>query len=103
MTDEVRKRRQAILAEYAEEEVAAAEVEVAERNAALDVPLNLRIDRALDHELRVRASAAQIPTSALVRQLLRQCVHGESNRREPLTEERVEEIARRVVRDSQAG
>lgn len=85
---------QAIRAEYAEEEAEAAEAEIAERNATLDVPLNLRIDRELDAQLRQHASAEQIPTSALVRRLLRQAVH--EYRRE-LTETDVEAIARRVV------
>ena len=53
---------QAIRAEYAEEEAEAAEAEIAERNAALDVPLNLRIDRDLDEQLKRQAAAAQIPT-----------------------------------------
>lgn len=81
--------------EYAEEEAESADVEVAERTAALDVPLNLRIDRDLDSQLRQRAAAAQIPTSALVRRILRQAVHDP----EPtvLTVEQVEAIARRVL------
>ena len=76
----------------------AAEAEAAETAAALEVPLNLRIDRKLDSQLRQRAAAAQIPTSALVRRLLRQAM------REPdapvLTEERVEAIARRVLAET---
>ncbi len=40
--------------------------------AALDVPLHLRIDRELDVQLRQQAAEAHIPTSALVRRLLRQ-------------------------------
>ena len=63
---EVRAARE----EYAEEEAEAAEAEIAEQNAALDVPLNLRITRGLDARLRRRATAEQIPTSALVRRLL---------------------------------
>ncbi|MGH3501254.1 MAG: ribbon-helix-helix protein, CopG family [Nocardioidaceae bacterium] len=60
----------AIRAEYAEEEA-----EAAERDATLDVPLNLRIDRQLDARLKRQAAAAQIPTSALVRRLLRRALH----------------------------
>jgi antitoxin component of RelBE/YafQ-DinJ toxin-antitoxin module len=69
--------------------------------AALEVPLNLRIDRKLDTQLKQRAAAAQIPTSALVRRLLRQAM------REPgapvLTEERVEAIVRRVLAETKGG
>jgi predicted HicB family RNase H-like nuclease len=92
-----------IRAEYADEEAEAAEAEVAEaevaeRNAALDVPLNLRIDRELDTQLRQRAVAAQIPVSALVRRLLREAMtHPDSA---PLTVEQVERIARRVLTEA---
>jgi hypothetical protein len=88
----------AVREEYAEEEAEAAEAEIAERNAALDVPLNLRIDKDLDTRLKQHAAAAQIATSALVRRLLRHAV------RDPapsvLTVEQVEAIARRVVAES---
>lgn len=89
---------QTIRAEYAEEEAEAAEAEIAEHNAALDVPLNLRIDKDLDGQLKRQAAAAQIPTSALVRRLLRQAVHDPGA--SVLTEEQVEAIARRVVAES---
>ena len=89
---------QAVRAEYAEEEAEAAEAEVAEQRAALDIPLNLRIDRDLDTELKRRAAAAQIPTSALVRRILRHAVHETGI--PALTVEQVEEIARRVVAES---
>lgn len=92
-----RARREAILAEYAEEEAEAAEAEIAEKNAALEVPLNLRIDRELDRRLRRRAAAEQIPTSALVRRLLRQAVH--EHQPVGLTVEQVEMIARQVARE----
>ena len=88
----------AIRADYAEEEAEAAEAELSERNAALDVPLNLRIDRDLDAQLKQRAAAAQIPTSALVRRLLRQAVHDPAA--PVLTVEQVEAIARRVLADT---
>lgn len=88
----------AVRADYAEEEAEAAETEIAERAAALDVPLNLRIDRDLDAQLRQRAAAAQIPTSALVRRLLRAAVH--EHAAPVLTVEQVEEIARRVLADT---
>ncbi|MDN5919264.1 MAG: ribbon-helix-helix protein, CopG family [Pseudonocardia sp.] len=103
MTDDERRGRidaevAAIRDDYAEEEAEAAEAELAERNAALDVPLNLRIDRDLDAQLKQRAAAAQIPTSALVRRLLRQAVHAPAA--PVLTVEQVEAIARRVVADT---
>lgn len=70
-----RSRHEAIRAEVAEEEAEAANAEVAEKAGTLDVPLHLRIDRELDAQLRQRAAAAQIPTSVMVRRLLRQAVH----------------------------
>jgi len=42
---------QAIREQYAEEEAEAAETEIAEKAAALDVPLNLRITKDLDNQL----------------------------------------------------
>ena len=89
---------QAVRAEYAEEEAEAADAEIAERNAALDVPLNLRIDKDLDARLRLRAAAEQIPTSALVRRLLRRAVDDPTA--SALTVQQVEAIARRVVAES---
>jgi hypothetical protein len=103
MTEQDRDTRvdaevRAVRAEYADEEAEAAEAEAAERAAVLEVPLNLRIDKKLDAQLKQRAAAAQIPTSALVRRLLRQAM------REPdapvLTEEQVEAIARRVLAEA---
>lgn len=91
----------AIRDEYAEEEVEAAEIEVAENAAALEVPLSLRITRELDRQLRRRAAAEQVPTSALVRRLLNQAVQGRSA--PVLTVEQVEKIARRVVEESVGG
>ena len=93
-------RREAILAEYAEEEAEAAEIEVAENAAALDVPLNLRITKSLDAQLRRRAAAEQIPTSALVRRLLTRAVQHDTA--PVLTVEQVEAIARRVAGESVA-
>lgn len=100
-TGRIEAQVQAIRAEYAEEEAEAAEAEISERNATLDVPLNLRIDRELDAQLKRRAAAAQIPTSALVRQLLRQAVHDPGA--PVLTVEQVEAIARRVLAESADG
>lgn len=92
-----RARHVAILAEVASEEAEAAEAEGAEQSGALDVPLHLRIDRELDAQLRSRALAERIPTSALVRRLLRQAI-GEQRSSE-LTAAEVENIARRVARE----
>jgi predicted HicB family RNase H-like nuclease len=88
----------AVRAEYAEEEAEAAEREAAENAAALEVSLSLRITRELDLALKRRAAQEQISPSALVRRLLRQATAGGS---EPvLTAKQVEDIARRVVRES---
>ena len=60
MTDDVRRaRHQAIRVEVAQEESDAAEAEVVERAAALDVPLHLRIDRELDVESIARRVARE--------------------------------------------
>lgn len=102
MSDEARIEAEirAVRAEYVDEEAEAAEIEAAENAAALDVPLSLRITKELDSQLRRRAAAEQIPTSALVRRLLGQAVH---DRGAPvLTVEQVEQIARRVVQESTA-
>ncbi|MGH3613940.1 MAG: hypothetical protein ACRDRK_15395 [Pseudonocardia sp.] len=88
----------AVREEYADEEAEAAEVEAAENAAALEVALSLRITRELDGELKRRASQEQISPSALVRRLLRQALQ---RGQEPvLTARQVEEIARRVMRES---
>ena len=88
----------AVRAEYAEEEAEAAEREAAENAAALEVSLSLRITRELDLALKRRAAQEQISPSALIRRLLRQATAG---RNEPvLTVQQVEEIARRVMRES---
>jgi len=96
-----RTRHEAILAEVAQEEAEAAEAEVAEKANTLDVPLHLRIDRELDAELRRRAIAEHIPTSSLVRRLLRQSVHEQGIG--VLTPAEVEDIARRVAREELQG
>jgi predicted HicB family RNase H-like nuclease len=91
-----RARHHAIREEVAQEEAEAAQAEVTEKAATLDVPLHLRIDRELDAELRRQAAEAHVPTSALVRRLLRQAVQ---EPREQLTTADVESIARRVARE----
>jgi len=67
-----------------------------ENDAALNVPLNLRITKGLDAQLRQRAAAEQIPTSALVRRLLASAVQVVATA-PVLTVEQVEAIARRVA------
>jgi hypothetical protein len=88
----------AVRDEYADEEAEAAEVEAAGNAAALEVALSLRIDRELDGALRRRAVQEQVSPSALVRRLLRDALRGGN---EPvLTARQVEEIARRVMRET---
>ncbi len=90
------ERHRAIRADVAQEEAEATEAEVAEKAGALDVPLHLRIDRNLDVELRRQAEIEQVPTSSLVRRLLRQALE---ESREQLTVGQVEAIARRAVQE----
>ena len=100
-TDKARAARRArhedILAEVAQEEAEAAEAEITEKANTLDVPMHLRIDRELDAELRRRAANEHIPTSALVRRLLRQALH--EHHPGGLTAAEVRDIARRVARE----
>jgi len=91
-----RSRHEAIRAEVAVEEAEATEAEAGEKTAALDVPMHLRIDKDLDERLRQRASGEGIPTSALVRRLLRQAMQQGSA---ALSQADVEDIARRVARE----
>jgi hypothetical protein len=85
MTDrDTRARRDAIRAEYAAEEAEAAEAEAVENEQA--------------ETLKARAAAEHIPTSALIRRILTQAVHEPST--SVLTVEQVEEIARRIYRES---
>jgi hypothetical protein len=89
-----RARHDLIRAEVAQEEAEQAEAEIMEKAGVLDVPLHLRIDRDLDTRLRRRAEADQVPTSALVRRLLRSALAEQSP---GLTAADVENIARRVA------
>jgi plasmid stability protein len=84
--------------EYADEEAEAAEIEAAENAAALEVSLSLRITRELDDALKRRSAAEQISPSAMARRLLRQSLQSED--RPVLTTQQVEEIARRIMRES---
>ena len=92
-----RARHEEILGEVASEEAEAAEAEAAEKATSLDVPLHLRIDKELDARLREQATNEHIPTSALVRRLLRQALYERQPR--GLTAAAVEDIARRVTRE----
>lgn len=96
-----RTRHDAIRTEVAQEEAKAVEADIAEKASTLDVPMHLRIDKELDVQLRSRAADEHIPTSALVRRLLRQAV-GEKQP-ESLTSADVEDIARRVAREELQG
>jgi predicted DNA binding CopG/RHH family protein len=96
MTDRTnRVRRDAIRAEYAAEEAESAEAEAVENEQAV---VSVRVPASLAEALKAKAATEHIPTSALVRRLLTQAVQ------EPpataLTIEQVEEIARRVFRES---
>jgi predicted DNA binding CopG/RHH family protein len=91
----VRARRDAIGAEYLDEEAEAAEAEALENDQAV---LSVRVPAALVETLKVRAAQEHVPTSALIRRILVRAVREGT---EPvLTVEQVEEIARRVVRES---
>lgn len=92
-----RARHEVIQAAVAVEEAENAEYEAAETSRALDVPMHLRIDKELDMQLRRRASDEHIPTSALVRRLLRQAMQHQGSAAMSATE--VEDIARRVARE----
>lgn len=101
MTDDNQTRQArhaAIQAEYADEEGEAAELEAAENAAALDVPLNLRITQNLNTQLRQRAAAEHIPTSALVRRILATSV--QTQPATVLTIDQVEAIARRIATET---
>jgi predicted DNA binding CopG/RHH family protein len=90
-----RARRDAIRAEYAAEEAEAAEIEAVENEQAV---ISVRVPASLAATLKAKAADEHIPTSALVRRLLVQAV--ERPPTATLTPEQVEEIARRVFRES---
>jgi hypothetical protein len=96
MTDQTTQaRRDGIRAEYAAEEAEAAEAEALENEQAV---VSVRVPATLAENLKSRAAAEHIATSALIRRILTQAM------REPntpvLTVKQVEEIARRVYRES---
>lgn len=77
MTNDDRDARIAAEVAAVHEEHAEEEAEVAEtagENTGLTIPLMLRIDAALDSELRRRAAEARIATSAVVRRFLREAL-----------------------------
>jgi predicted DNA binding CopG/RHH family protein len=81
--------------EVAEEEAEAIAAETAENQQAA---LSLRVPASLIAELKARADAEHIPTSALVRRLLTDALRTPTA--PVLTVEQVEQIARRVYRES---
>ncbi len=96
MTDRVtRARRDAIRAEYAVEEAEAAQAEALENEQAV---VSVRVPASLADTLKTRAAAEHIPTSVLIRRILTRAVHDPEA--PVLTVEQVEEIARRVFRES---
>lgn len=96
MTDKTqRARRDAIRAEYAEEEAEAAEIEAIENEQTV---MSVRVPVALAEKLKARAAKEHIPASALIRSILIRAV--EAAPAPELTVDQVEEIARRVFRES---
>lgn len=93
--DSSRRRRDAIRAEYAAEEIDAAEAEAVENEQAV---VSVRVPVSLAEALKTRAAAEHVPTSALIRRLLTQAIEQPPDT--VLTVEQVEEIARRVYRES---
>jgi predicted DNA binding CopG/RHH family protein len=81
--------------DYAEEEADAVAADIAENEQSA---LSLRVPASLAAALKARAAAEQIPTSALVRRILTQAV--QRSDAPVLTVEEVEQIARRVYRES---
>ena len=96
MTDKaVRARRNAIRAQYLDEEAEAAEAEGLENDQAV---LSVRVPAALAEILRARAADEHVPTSALIRRILVRAMR--EGTQPVLTVEQVEEIVRRVMRES---
>ncbi|MEX5634030.1 ribbon-helix-helix protein, CopG family [Parafrankia sp. FMc2] len=93
MTDSSRRaRRDAIRAEYAAE---AAEAEAVEAEQAV---VSVRVPASLAEALKARAAAEHLPTSALVRRIPARAV--QSPEAPAVSVEQVEEIVRRVLRES---
>lgn len=101
MTDsETRARRDAIRAEYAEEEAEAAAAEGLEKEQGEEqAVLSVRVPAHLLAGLKSRAATEHIPTSALVRRILSRALdYGVEG--SVMTVSEVERIARRVVEES---
>jgi predicted DNA binding CopG/RHH family protein len=94
-SDAARTRRAAIRAEYAAEEAETAEAEAIENQQAV---VSVRVPATLADALRARAAAEKIPTSAYVRRVLARAV--EEPEEPAMTAPPVEEIVRRVLRES---
>lgn len=90
--------RAEIRAQVAEEEAEAIAEEISENK---ETALSVRVPESLSRALKQRARAEHVPVSALVRRLLADAVHAPPT--VPLTVEQVEEIARRVARETLAG
>ncbi|MGH3923141.1 MAG: ribbon-helix-helix protein, CopG family [Pseudonocardiaceae bacterium] len=72
MTDSaVRARRDAIRAEYLDEEAEAADAEALENDQAV---LSVRVPAALAETLKARAAEEHVPMSALIRRILARAV-----------------------------
>lgn len=82
--------------DYAEEEADAIVAEIAENQQSA---LSLRVPAKLAAELKARAELENVPVAALVRKLLVEALRGERPA-SVLTVAQVEEIARRVYRES---
>lgn len=95
MTDSTaHRRREALRAEYAAEEAEAAEAEALENEQTV---VSVRMPSALADAIKLRAAAEHVPASALIRRLLTDAI---DHPNPPLTIEQVEQIARRVYRES---
>ncbi|HEX4702867.1 MAG TPA: ribbon-helix-helix protein, CopG family [Pseudonocardiaceae bacterium] len=81
--------------DLAEDEADAITADIAENE---QTALSLRVPASLSAALKARAAAEQIPTSALVRRLLSQALEQQSA--PVLNVEQVEQIARRIYRES---
>ena len=90
--------RAEIRAQVAEEEAEAIAEEIAENK---ETALSVRVPESLSRALKQRARAEHVPVSALVRRLLADAIDAPPTA--PLTVEQVEEIARRVARETLAG
>ena len=92
-------RHAQIREDVAEDEAEAIEAEIAENQQSA---LSLRVPTSLVNKLKARAEAEHIPTSALVRRLLTEAIERHPSASALTAEqiEQVEEIARRVYRES---